>query len=410
LLTKFKEVFCCLMRLDLLLQREDFSRIFPQLLQNELSKRFGWSGKISWRDSRCSSSLHLLVNHKLNVIYPASMKRSVLRQLTAEYGYHPNLLRRLLQLLFVRFATSFPFEYFTTIAVVKIEPWLDELENWCVIPGNHSIRVVEFDSNLCRVYQKPGFNRKFILNEIAIREQFPFLPIPKLLDSDKDEGWYMEERIRALPLNRIADNSVCEDMLSQAQCALLDLYEPTKKFQRLNEYRQQLNSSLQQAVDLLPAIYQQSDHSQLTSTIEKLCIVLDCSDTLYVNTVMSHGDFQPANILVTTTDSNEKILYLIDWEYSERRSQFYDALVFATKSRFPCGLAERIKLLMTGKFGNHFSWCGYTVLTDWMVALFLLEDILVRLEELYIPGLRQKSEGLRKWMYEVDKMHWLFDR
>jgi hypothetical protein len=397
------------MRLDLLLRREDFPHIFSKLLDQELSKRFGWSGQIIWEQSRCLSTTDkLLVNQKLNVIYPATMSRRVLRQFTAEYRYHPNLFRRLFQSLFVRFATSFPFEMLTTVAVVKISPWLDKLEHFCVIPGNHSIRIVELDHDRCRVFIKPGFNYKFIRNEITIRTQFSFLPIPNLLDSNKDDGWYLEERIIALPLNRIADQKLRKEMLLQAHNALLELYATTRQVQRLSERREQLISSLRKAVNLLPVVYTRTERNQIYFLINKLDEQLADSGVQLVDTVQSHGDFQPANILIAT-EGGTKQLYLIDWEYSERRTQFYDALVFAVQARFPFGLALRFKKLMSGEHQN-FSWCGYSSLTEWMVVLFLMEDLLVRLEEMNIPELKQKSEGLSQWMREVEKMQWLSNR
>ena len=241
------------MRLDILLRRENFPHIFSKLLEQELSKRFGWSGPITWGQSKwLSKPDQLLVNQKLNVIYPATISRLVLRQFTPEYRFHPNLLRRLFQTLFVRFATSFPFEILTTVAVVKIYPWLDKLEHCCVIPGNHSIRIVELNHDRCRVFIKPGFNHKFIRNEITIRKQFPFLPIPILLESNKEDGWYLEERIIALPLNRITDQKLRKKMLLQAHNALLELYATTRQVQQLSEKRGQLLSSLRKAVNLLP--------------------------------------------------------------------------------------------------------------------------------------------------------------
>jgi len=50
-------------------------------------------------------------------------------------------------------------------------------------------------------------------------------------------------------------------------------------------------------------------------------------------TALTHGDFQPGNILV---DGDR--VWLIDWEYSARRQVGYDALVYALCSRFPSPL------------------------------------------------------------------------
>ena len=194
-------------------------------------------------------------------------------------------------------------------------------------------------------------------------------------------------------------------MLLQAHNALLELYATTRQVQQLSEKRGQLLSSLRKAVNLLPVVYTRTERNQIYFLINKLDEQLADSGIQMVNTVQSHGDFQPANILIAAEGGKSK-LYLIDWEYSERRSQFYDALVFAVQARFPLGLALRFKNFISGEHQN-LSWCGYSSLTEWMVVLFLMEDLLVRLEELYIPDLKQKCEGLSQWMREVDQMKWL---
>ena len=53
--------------------------------------------------------------------------------------------------------------------------------------------------------------------------------------------------------------------------------------------------------------------------------------------VSTHGDFQPGNILCS-----EDRFWIIDWEYSDERSIFYDALVFDLECRFPSGLSIRL--------------------------------------------------------------------
>ena len=62
---------------------------------------------------------------------------------------------------------------------------------------------------------------------------------------------------------------------------------------------------------------------------------------------------------------------------------------------------------------SSWSWCfGDTTRVElhrWMMALFLLEDLLVKLEELKIADLIAKSDGLNTWLSEVESMEWLFD-
>jgi len=390
------------MRLDLLLQRENFLEIFSQSFQQELYKQFGWSGQLIWERKYLQNLFTdaLLVNHRLNVIYPNTICRKDLRQITAEYAYHPSLLRRLLQMLFVRFATSFPFELLTTKEVIKVDPWLKEIDKWCIVPGNHSVRILYLDKNVCRLFCKQGFSDKFIKNEIYVRKKYPFLPIPCLLDSDEDESWFLEERIIALPLNRIADQQINKEIISQARNALLELYRKSSQPVRLDEWAQNISSSLHEAIESLPSIYKQHDRNKFYYISTMLSKLVSDADEEWIDTVQSHGDFQPANIMVTTEDGVNQ-LYLIDWEYSQQRCLFYDAMVFSSQARSPKGLKFRLDALLSGS-DESYLWCGCDKLQKWMLALFLMEDLLLKLQELQIPDLKQKGTGLSQWMEEVN--------
>ena len=127
-----------------------------------------------------------------------------------------------------------------------------------------------------------------------------------------------------------------------------------------------------------------------------------------VQTVITHGDFQGANILADADDKSDRI-HIIDWEYTGRRFHLYDALVFSAGSRFPAGLGGRLHSLLADH-GNlpDWRWCIHEIghpkkLERWMIVDFLLEDLLVRLKEQSIPGLKVKSEGLMQFITEVQE-------
>ena len=398
------------MRIDLLLKREDFSEICSTSLQQFFQKGESWSGRFNWGPVPWPLlSNSLLVNHKLNVIYSPLLDRKQLRELTAEYRYNPNPVRRLLQSLFVQFGTTFPFDRLTAIAAVEVEPWIERLEHCCILPGNHTIRIVELEHDRCRVLLKQGVCPQFIQNEINVRSAYPFLPVPALLEWDQEEGWYLEERVVALPWNRIADADLKDEIRLQAEAALSELYAHSLEKYSLSEWVDRIRESLHQVVEQLPSLYDVKECSAFKVMAERLSARALEAGGEKIDTVQTHGDFQPANILVSSA-GRVSSLYLIDWEYSARRYRLYDALVFAAQARFPVGLAERLNgLLGNGSNGSSWHWCCQDVpeikLERWMVALFLLEDLLVRLEEMQIPDLKQKGSGLEQWMDEVDQ--WL---
>ena len=112
-----------------------------------------------------------------------------------------------------------------------------------------------------------------------------------------------------------------------------------------------------------------------------------------IELVQSHGDFQPANILVDNIDQQ---LYLIDWEYTAKRSVHYDALVFASQCRFPQELSERVRSILN-ETNVSWNWCiknASTKLSKLELIIFLIEDLIVRLFELQIPNMINKDSGL----------------
>ena len=393
------------MRLDLLLKRENFAQTFEQSFTKYLSDVFGVVAVVNWRGGS-KSDASLLANHKLNIIYSKSIDRVKLKSIVSEYAYHPNILRCFLQETYIQLAVCNYFEWLFVKTRVEVNPWLSDLNGLCIIPGNHSIRIVDLESLSCRVVLKEGFSAQFIKNEIYLREKYKFLPIPKLLNVDSEDLWYEEVQVSALPLNRIDDQSVKDKVLLDAQASLFSLYGKTLVKVNLGGYKQSLYESCDDLITRLPSIYAQDDKDRIKDILILLIEGLNKLNECDIELVQSHGDFQPANILVDNADQQ---LYLIDWEYAAKRSVYFDALVFATQCRSPQGLAVRVRAILN-ETDISWNWCiknASTKLSNLALIIFLIEDLMVRLSELQIPNIISKDEGLNVWMDEVKKIGWL---
>lgn len=397
------------MRLDLLLLREPFEDNFKRTLSRFLSSKFGWQGDIIWKKSgaKFSARKHLRVNHKLNVIYPVSINRDVIHSFTAEYAFHPNPLRRLAQTLYAQWAIRFPLDRFLSIASVEIHPWPDCVDSWCIIPGNHSLRIVDFSNDQCFVILKQGFNNAFIEQEINIRKMYPELPIPQLKQVGDDGLWYSEELISALPLNRIPEINRQYEALTEAKSVMRGLYEKTSDKVSSIFWAEQLQQKIIEALACLPVIYIKETKQRIEAVSKRMLSFVCAESDRVVKAVVSHGDFQPANILVSKLKT-DKSIYLIDWEYSANRVSNYDEFVFELKSRFPAGLASRIESLLLNN-NAHQKVSSTIVWESWEVALCLLEELLVRVQENQIPGMKKESKGLHEFLHEVEIMSWLAD-
>ena len=396
------------MRLDLLLKREDFAKTFEITFVRYLFEVFNISATVNWRNSTKDSNF-LLVNHKLNVIYSKNIDRAKLKLIVSEYEYNPNLVRRFLQKIYIKLSISTYFEHLFAKTIVSVSPWIESFDEVCIVPGNQSIRIINLETLTARVILKEGFSSQSIRNEIYLRQKYKFLPIPKLLNVDTQSLWFEELQVSALPFNRIDNQTIKDKILIDVKRNLLKLYSETTIKIDIKNYVKSLYETCDNLITKLPEIYTKFDKKEIRDIFILLNETVKNFPDRTIDLAQSHGDLQLGNILVGNNNSE---LYLIDWEYTEKRSIFYDSLVLATDCRKPKGLAKRIKTILDGA-DLSWNWCIKTDgfrLSKCELAIFLIEDLIVRLSELNIPNLIIKDNGLDLWLKEVKKMDWLIHK
>lgn len=398
------------MRLDLLLEREPFPAVLAATLSHYLANTSSWQGQINWLEG-VSEPFALRVHPKLNLIVPPTCPVQPLRTLAAEYAYHPQGFRRFLQTAYVHFAVSWPLNRVLSRSSVQITPFPEGLANCCILGGNHSLRIVDLIFDTCVVVLKRGYRPSYLETTVHVRRTYPQLPGPRLLSWDLAQGWYVEERMLGLPLNRVADPILSRQALGAARAALLLLYDQTAMDEVHGDWIDERLSRIAEETRVLPSIYTPDVRREIHLIATTLANALRDNQRLPVTipTVISHGDFQPGNIIVPS-EEDEGPVYLIDWEYAGRRCRWYDALVFALQSRFPQGLAERVQAFWRNDAAveSALSWCGEgakdhaTIVAFTLV--FLLDDLLLRVEENLIPELRQPSAGFLHFLRECQTL------
>jgi hypothetical protein len=396
------------MRLDLLLKREDFAKTFEISFARYLFEVFNITATVNWRNNTKDSNF-LLVNPKLNVIYSKNIDRAKLKLIVSEYEYNPNLVRRFLQKIYIKLSISTYFEHLFAKTIVSVSPWIESFDEVCIVPGNQSIRIINLETLTARVILKEGFSSQSIRNEIYLRQKYKFLPIPKLLNVDTQSLWFEELQVSALPFNRIDNQTIKDKILIDVKRNLLKLYSETTIKIDIKNYVKSLYETCDNFITKLPEIYTKFDKKEIRDIFILLNETVKNFPDRTIDLVQSHGDLQLGNILVGDNNSE---LYLIDWEYTEKRSIFYDSLVLATDCRKPKGLAKRIKTILDGA-DLSWNWCIKTDgfrLSKCELAIFLIEDLIVRLSELNIPNLIIKDNGLDLWLKEVKKMDWLIHK
>ena len=398
------------MKLDLLLKRENFPKIFVDTLASYLKNRLDWEGEIFWRNNFFWSA-RLLVIPKLNLIFPKSFSTSILRSLSLEYAFHPNIFFRKLQGVYIKCASIRLLRFLFSSSWIRIDPWPVAASGWCILPGNHSIRIIDVVQDKCIVLRKIDARREFMSALVSIRKEFPDLPGPRLLDVDLDAGWYEEERIEGLPLNRTLNQVLVEEALHAAHLVMTSLYSRTGRAILLDDWLGKLLRDIQQEIAVMPSVYDAKFRFLLKNVATSFANVLKTrlGNGVSIRVAMTHGDFQDANILIPLTPSSYPV-FLIDWEYAASRWHCYDALTHEFSSRSPVGMAQRISSWKRDRSRQvaSLNWCGFADYPKWnaseLVACYLLEDLLLRLKDASIPGLRNKSSGLLLFLEEVKSL------
>jgi aminoglycoside phosphotransferase len=353
-----------------------------------------------------------LGNIYLNAIFTPAARPEVFDQVQREFSRSVVPWRRPVQRAYVALATAPWSARWLAQVGVGIAPPLPDAEHLLIVPGNHKIRILDRERGIVYNVAKSGFPAHFMQRELAARRQAEALdlPVPVLLTIAEDGAWFSERYISGTPLNRLADPQVAERAERTAMNALTRLAEHTAEEVALEAYVAELQARIQSLLDdnrLLSPAQKQELAETVTTLVDEIQRLAPAVEGR-ITTALTHGDYQPGNILV----DGERV-WLIDWEYAGRRQVTYDALVYALRARFPHGLAHRLDAFVTqGPEAN--------LLHEWThswrdaddrclrAVLFWLEELNPHLEENANPGSTQIKGGLTIIMEEVRR--WIGER
>lgn len=393
------------MRISLLEQREPFAKIFESTVKKFLENYYHQEFTVKWlpdrnidRNQKFQSQLWYC-NAYLNMLFCDPADSEIFDPIIREFSHSVSLWKRPIQWLYVTMATSNHLRSVFSRSTIHISPPINDAEFLLFIGGNHKIRLLDFKNKHSYGILKEGFSDFTFQNEISSRELATQLglPVPNLLHFEPEQLWFLEEYVSGTPLNRL-DKSEQEKAINKAIQYLQLMWQSTEEEINTTTYLSSLKSNL---LDKLERVHLFSSDKQLSienlikALTEKIEIVVDAHQI--IKTVISHGDFQPANILV-----NSGGLWIIDWEYSTRRFREYDLLVFSLQSRKPSGLASRLTdWVKLGDVENHFPYQIEMNYRKLIAILFLLEDLDLQLQENSNTLFTQVGTGLLTVISEI---------
>jgi hypothetical protein len=408
------------MRIDLLLQREPFAIILTQTLSRFWAEQYGLSFSARWLARPAAPEVrstvgvqHWLVNVYLNAIFTPDVDPIVLDPIRREFSRSLVWWKRPLQQAYVTLALSQGTAGWLAQAMLAITPEVPGAAYKLIVAGNHKVRLLDRRADRAYGILKEGFNDRFLRRELAGRQAAVAcqVPVPDLLEVARGVWWFSERYVSGTPINRLANDSEAGRAAQVVATALQRLLVATQQPVALEQYLEGLRAQVRREVAgsrILGAVERQVILQQAEALVQA-AIELAGVGSKPIVTALTHGDFQPANILL-----NADGVWLIDWEYSARRQIGYDALVYALAARFPSGLSARLadfteKGWPLSVAPTVSSWPNLPMQDrssrELFVLLFLLEELVLHLEENAQPLLLRPGPGLGILQVEIGR--WL---
>ncbi len=449
------------MRISLLIEREPFGEILTETLTRFWSRQLGRHIRVEWRWKPPRRQFFgngenqvWLCNVYLNAIFPRGISSQALDPIRREFSRSVVAWRRPLQKAYVTLALAPCSAPWFTHALVRIVPGVEALSQQVIVPGNSKIRILDRQANCVYGVLKTGYSRERFGAEVAARQQAASLdiPVPRLTETDLEAGWFREQYVEGTPLNRLACTETRTSATQRAVRRLQRLIEETLEKTALGDYVDALRTSIHRHLTAILSLERLTTaknthldgvsaqrncarksprfkvpaatspnaaagcrsrfdgrqlHSQAVEACDQLTqqILAGSPSGVQVFTGQTHGDFQPGNVLV---DGDK--FWIIDWEYAARRQALYDTLVFSCQARGGQGIAKRLQgfvdfgldpLVTSEQLEVVCAELADRALRRRHAALFLLEELDLRLAENAHPRLTAISSGLGQLLTEI---------
>jgi hypothetical protein len=378
------------MKISLLLDREPFDKIFEETLASFLyditncPHYVNWCPKSHNKQSQKPAQIWYC-NPLINSIFVKGVNPAVFDSINGEYSHNPlRPWRSLIQKLYLRLSQYNKTALLMAKYIIEVSPPIEDAKNKMIIGGNTKIRMIDIPGNKVYVILKNGFDKKYLAREVFIRENYQFLPVPKIILKGNDDLWYAEEYISGISPDRMRYEDGLQSLISSIE-SMRRVIEDTKKIVTLNDYVQSIVIKINTTIE---AFMSDNNYSikQVQDVASALIHYLNQYSNCFVITSFCHGDFQAGNIICDGKKS-----WIIDWEHSGRKQFVHDLYVMQLKSRIKDGFNQRfLEYFQEGpnmrqKVLNNY-WPDLQsenqIELHVSMVLFLLEELDFHLEEL----------------------------
>lgn len=375
------------MKIKDLILRENFQCIFEITLESFLLSHTGRKHTVKWYDKKVKelqSNQLWFCNPLINSIFVKKFNPDIFSSINGEYSYNPaRPFKSLFQKFYLKISQSSIVGLPLARSNITISPPLENAENKLIIGGNNKIRILDITERKVFVILKSGFNKEYLMQDRFVKEKFPYISTPKIIDHGIDDQWFSEEYVLGKPPNRFED-LLGKSILKEAINNLNMLLRNTREEIDLVEYKENLINKIKNCINQLHYI-EQPTKNEMNQIIERLSLLLRDSVEKKIALAYCHGDFHQGNIL-----SDAKNFWIVDWEHSGKKQIAYDLFIYLLDRRNEEGFSKRFSVIYDSKL-NAFqkdiikNWPGLNwdnkVQRNIYLYLFLLEDLLFYLKE-----------------------------
>lgn len=299
------------MKISLLEKREDFD----QILKTSLEKN-------SFRKSNKNRlKIKFYVNKHLNFIASTYLPKSIFQTLINEYSTSLTWWRKGIQIIYVNLATSKLLRVFFSHRSIYLP---ENFKDFLIIGGNHRIRLFYKSLIDSIVLLKNGENIKFISNDIELRTNNNLSYAPAIFEFGND--WFREEYFNGVPLNRLGDfNKILKLKKEILSVHSTQLIQPNLQKIKLEKYIEVTKKEINSLINNKNIDFVENITGLVSDVFDLLFNNLELGS---LNLSWTHGDFQPANILIQNNEFK-----VIDWEASNMRYYLYDHFTLLSQIR-----------------------------------------------------------------------------
>lgn len=307
------------MRLSLLLQREPFAGILERTMSAYWSAGQGNPVEVRWGKSDSRRQVWR-GNVYLNFFATADTPASAFEVLVREFGHSRAAWRRPIQRGYVHAAVRMPWRRFFSQVCFDVTPAVPEASGQVLVGGNHRLRLIVPRAARSIVLHKQGFDTRGMAREIAARRSAASAVSPRLLQVADDELSFEEAYIEGTPINRLGGVAEQDCRIEALHMLTERVHGPTAQISSVEELGRAAAVVVQDCVRLGENGMTGPLAAELMARVESIVAEAErVAGSAEVPAVLSHGDFQEANVLRVNSG-----LVIIDWENAIRRSAFYD--------------------------------------------------------------------------------------